>query len=129
MSARLPRLACVPFFACVLSLAMLFGTASPSRAEPSSHKLKRKLHKLEKKSGKVVDVVSDITLFTGVLTYDAAVIGVAICLQVDIDELPLIALNFGGEHKFSTEHASRMDEGSHHSADPKSHSSSKEHSK
>ena len=93
MLAGLPRKAGFLLLACVTSLTVLFCTASPARSETSGHRLKRKLHKVEKETGKVavqaVQVGAEATFFGSALLFDAGVT-VAIILQIDFDDLVLL---------------------------------------
>ena len=45
--------------ACLLAAALIFCFSLPASAETSAHRLQRKLHKVEKKAGKALDVASD----------------------------------------------------------------------
>src|SRR5438105_15680758 len=45
--------------ACLLAAALIFCFSLPASAETSAHRLQRKLHKLEKKAGKGLEVAGD----------------------------------------------------------------------
>jgi hypothetical protein len=122
MFAKLRRLMRLSFIPCILSLAPLLCIPVPSRAETSYHQLKRKLRKVEKKTGKVMGVAGEIAGKAAVGTMS---FGLEIILNSLEDE---DSPDCDHEHRLLPDHGKKADNHGHQA--PKSHpASSKEHSK
>jgi hypothetical protein len=83
MFAKRLGLAARTVLVCLLTPTLLVGTPPTARAETSYHKLKHRLRKLEKNTGKAIGTTAAIT---GEVTAAAFLIGLAAVLHIEDDD-------------------------------------------